>query len=75
MRLAHLPALLLCLPACIVIDGGGDDTLPEQGATRVVAAGSSYGECLGRCDADLAIDGDDCVATARVTPAACAPPY
>jgi hypothetical protein len=58
MRLAFLPALL-CLPACIVIDDGGDDTQPEPGATRVVAAGSSFGECWGRCDADLAIDGDD----------------
>jgi hypothetical protein len=57
MRLAHLPALLFCLPACIVIDGGGDDTAYQP--TPVVAAGSSYGECLGRCDADLAIVGEE----------------
>lgn len=60
MRPAHLPALLLFLPACIVIDGG-DDTAYQP--TPVVAAGSSFGECLGRCDADLAIVGDDLTLT------------
>lgn len=62
MRIALLPALLF-LPACIVIENGGDDTQPQPGATRVVAAGFSYGECWGRCNGDLAIVGDQLALT------------
>lgn len=64
MRLALLPALL-CLPACLALDGGGDDSYPVGGSFRVAAAGTSSASCADYCEEDLAIEGRELTLTLR----------